>query len=544
MKKTLSLLAFIVSFYCTYAQDGSPDPAFGTNGMVTVPVKLRTTDNSISADKIVQLPQGGYIVASSSYYSDISYGNHVYLSKFDKNGLPDKSFGKKGTIEVFPDLLYFSIAALAVDSTGKIVITTDASALNPDANFTIAKFKADGSGPDSSFGNNGVFTYINRNIHVKAQPDALVILPNNKILVSGSFRLNNVDECAIIRLQPNGLPDKTFNGTGFNYFQYKTIGVAGGDYYYNSQPLGVQPDGKILVTFVDIARFNSNGTRDLSFGTGGLVTCNKIGNYREILHSLAVLPDGSFMYLADEVQYFDDGGGFSTDRVYRYTKNGTIDSSFATNGVLAIYNNYLFFELPPAIGCLTVQPDYKFLVSNAGPDEDFSGNVITRYLKSGNPDSTFANNGNLPNPVTQYSELLVSQVLLQKDSKIVTLAYPLVGVSVTGYYYISRYLNSVVPQNIVAGSTTVRADNFSVNKPLPAVLLSPNPATDHLTISGLNNKVKSVIQILNAQGKPVLQANVQDAQYNLKLDNFSAGIYYVIVSENNTITVKQAFIKQ
>jgi uncharacterized delta-60 repeat protein len=67
--------------------------------------------------------------------------------------------------------------------------------------------------------------------------------------------------------------------------------------------LAIQSDGKILLggscnngSNIDfcIARFNSNGTLDTTFGTRGKVI-QPIGSYHDYGHSLAIQPDGKIL---------------------------------------------------------------------------------------------------------------------------------------------------------------------------------------------------------------------------------------------------------
>ena len=87
--------------------------------------------------------------------------------------------------------------------------------------------------------------------------------------------------------------DTSFNSP--NGFIIQPIG-SWNDYGYS---LAIQPDGKILLggycsyDFC-IARFNSDGTLDTSFGTGGKVI-QPIGSGNDWGQSLAIQPDGKIL---------------------------------------------------------------------------------------------------------------------------------------------------------------------------------------------------------------------------------------------------------
>ena len=123
-----------------------------------------------------------------------------------------------------------------------------------------------------------------------------------------------------------GILDTTFNSSG--YFIQDI--ASGGDFGLS---LAIQSDGKILlggyclagsVKFC-IGRFNSNGTLDSSFGTGGYFI-QDIASGDDYGYSLAIQSDGKILL-----------GGYCYDAsnkfcIARFNSNGSLDSSFGTGG--------------------------------------------------------------------------------------------------------------------------------------------------------------------------------------------------------------------
>ena len=99
----------------------------------------------------------------------------------------------------------------------------------------------------------------------------------------------------------------------------------------------IQTDGKIIVggdpyngTSYDftLARYNSNGSLDSSFGSGGIVTTS-LSNRDDIISALDLQADGKI--LAAGLKNF---GSFNTDfAVVRYNTDGSLDTGFGINGV-------------------------------------------------------------------------------------------------------------------------------------------------------------------------------------------------------------------
>jgi uncharacterized delta-60 repeat protein len=123
---------------------------------------------------------------------------------------------------------------------------------------------------------------------------SLAIQPDGKILLGGSCQgASNLDFC-IARFNSDGTLDTTFGSSG------KVIQDIS-SFYDAGLSLAIQPDGKILLgghcsgRFC-IARFNSNGTPDTSFGTNmdGKVI-QDIGSSYDYGYSLAIQPDGKIL---------------------------------------------------------------------------------------------------------------------------------------------------------------------------------------------------------------------------------------------------------
>lgn len=122
-----------------------------------------------------------------------------------------------------------------------------------------------------------------------------------RLIVAGNFNSFNGISCDdIIRLNPDGSIDNTFNTTLSNSFV---------------KALRIQPDGKILVggstvgAKDGIARLNSDGSLDTSFDASAVVN--------DDVHSIALQPDGKILI-----------GGEFTRKITRLNANGSPDTSF------------------------------------------------------------------------------------------------------------------------------------------------------------------------------------------------------------------------
>ena len=103
--------------------------------------------------------------------------------------------------------------------------------------------------------------------------------------------------------------------------------------------MAVQLDGKIVVvgsTYeagaasydFGLARYNSDGSLDSSFGTGGIVTTD-YNSSEDWAYSVAVDPTGRIVV----VGYTSQGSAVSDDfALARYNSDGSLDTAFGTNG--------------------------------------------------------------------------------------------------------------------------------------------------------------------------------------------------------------------
>ena len=139
--------------------------------------------------------------------------------------------------------------------------------------FAVARYNPDGS-LDTTFGNGGTVT----TDFLGAEDDAFSVLiqPDGKIVAVGSAN-SPVDfyDFAAARYLPNGTLDTTFGSAGRMRVDF------GNQDMDIASDAALQADGKIVAagtTVFDfgveqdfaLTRFNTNGTVDTTFGTGGL----------------------------------------------------------------------------------------------------------------------------------------------------------------------------------------------------------------------------------------------------------------------------------
>jgi uncharacterized delta-60 repeat protein len=195
-----------------------------------------------------------------------------------------------------------------------------------------------------------------------------------------------------------GSLDTTFGTGGFFTTNFTQNGAA-------DNAIAIQSDGKIIVgglvplssggTTAALLRLNSNGTLDSSFGTGGIVTSDFSIDGGAIVFGIAIQPNGQIVAAAE-------GGFLDEGSVGRFNTDGSLDTTFGTNG-FATSNSVN--SAPGASNAMALQPNGSILVTGGG--------FIARYTSTGQVDTTFGTNG-----VAILNSLVVTGMALQSDGKI------------------------------------------------------------------------------------------------------------------------------
>ncbi|MBW2202753.1 MAG: hypothetical protein JRF52_01310 [Deltaproteobacteria bacterium] len=242
--------------------------------------------------------------------------------------------------------------------------------------------------PDTTFNPpNGYVLYNGWN---KDSYVGVAIQTDSKIVVSTGI-LNGTDaDVGVLRYNGDGTLDSAFGTDGIVIYD----GGKGNDC---GRLVAIQTDGKIVLTGYsnngenyDIltVRYNSDGTLDTSFGTNGIATYNN-GNRNDYGRAIAIQSDGEIVVTARSTIVIS-GVSTSIAMILRYKGDGTLDNTFGTNGVVT----YEGGQGNDGFRGVAIQADGKSAVSGytRTVTEDFD--VLTaRYNSNGALDNTFGTSG-------------------------------------------------------------------------------------------------------------------------------------------------------
>ncbi len=274
--------------------------------------------------------------------------------------------------------------------------------------------------PDSSFGNNGqVVTDFGSTEAIAA----IALQADGKIVAGGSYdeypaantRLNS---CAVARYQSNGGLDSSF---GVNGFVHNKIGKS----FSEIQAVAVLPNGKIIAAGyanlggyynqLIVIRYTKGGIIDSSFGTSGIAyyvagkTESAIGN------AIAIQADGKII-VAGSIQ--PSLGTPAAIIAIRLKSDGERDSSFGING-----NARLTIGKNSSANAIALLPNGKIIIAGAGTGFDTSSTQFAaiRLTISGTPDPAFGNNGRVVSTLGAYSA--AKAIAINSAGKIVLAGY-------------------------------------------------------------------------------------------------------------------------
>ena len=183
--------------------------------------------------------------------------------------------------------------------------------------MTVARYNTNGSS-DTTFGNNGVAT---KRIFGSAGAYDVVIQSTGKIVTAGfTISSSGNREFGLVRFNTDGSLDTTFNTVG-------TIATPIGNNAC-AYSLVSQSNNYIIAAGVSnnkfaLARYNSNGSLDTTFGSGGIVT-TPIGSSAQI----------NDIVLQSNSQIVAVGFSDNKIALARYNTNGSLDNTFGSGGIV------------------------------------------------------------------------------------------------------------------------------------------------------------------------------------------------------------------
>lgn len=308
----------------------------------------------------------------------------------------DASFGNTGLVSTSLRT-YNQAYAIAVQSDQKIVVVGPSFGSGQANGGMIVRYNADGT-LDSSFDTDGIAVFDANNLTDFAPEfHSVVIQADGKIVAAGSvIRSSGSTDYLVVRFNSNGSLDLDF-GTG----GIVRTDIDGLDNI--AKAMALTPDGKIVVAGSGLVRYNANGSLDTSFGGDGIVSFDPAGTGAG-QSDVAVQSDGKIVII---------NLGF----VARFNTNGTLDSTFDGDGTVS-----------PGGYVVAIQPDGKIVIGTGrtGPG-DLMDFAISRLNPNGSIDTGFGTQGFVQTDISfdpineSWSYNLLTDIVVQSNGKIIAI---------------------------------------------------------------------------------------------------------------------------
>ncbi|NQZ37720.1 MAG: T9SS type A sorting domain-containing protein [Crocinitomicaceae bacterium] len=379
-----------------YNSDGTLDNTFGIGGKV---ITAYGAGNSIAIQSDGKILLGGSI-----------------LARYNSDGTLDNTFGIGGM--VFPGDApgYYNNVrnSVVIQSDGKILLGGYGQHnTNDNSYFIILRYNTDGT-LDNTFDTNGVVT------GGLGQGYSMSILNDGKILLGGSYYepWSNTG-FTIERYNTNGTLDTTFGIGG----KVTTLISP----YGKSYSMDIQSDGKIVLggysrssgsseNDFTLARYNSNGSLDNTFGIGGIITTPVGDGTYGSDNSVVIQSDGKIILAGTS----KDGSNQNHFTLVRYNSDGTLDTNFGIGGKTVTPIGISFKSIGKSLG---IDSNGKILLGGYGYalNDSTISMVLVRYhsnVSVGIGSFKEIDNKIYPNPFNSSTTIQFSTPVYKAELKI------------------------------------------------------------------------------------------------------------------------------
>lgn len=532
MKKIFTLALMCLLAFTGFSQDpGTFDSSFGTDGIA----RFTPSSSHDFLEKILIQEDGKILTTGRSRYDNSNYD--IYVSRQNADGSLDATFGTNGISHYqATQAIYINAARdIAFGNDGLIFIAGYTYDFTNNEGFVLC---IDENGYEYPyFGNNGfaISEYGGGIVY-----EALDVDSYGRPIVTGYLN----DTIVVRRYNAVGQLDPSFGDNG-------TVQIGFDDALFSfGYAINVLEDNKILVagTKVElgtnilnafIMRLKANGTLDNTFGDNGCLNLN-VGDLAEYALDIAIDADGNYLVAGhNEIPNNSETLPKYEAYVTRVLSNGTVDTSFGTNG----FTRFELFEGEVATNnseaVVGAQDGQIFgTIYSFDHDTQDSRAYVYNLNENGQLNEDFAGTGILP--ITLQSgdiEVRTAAAAMQEDGKLLIGGIFFNNDGYASDVFVTRINTSVegdgpIDPEVFPADVLVEAeaiDAYSVK-----ATFTPNEYTTEyhagiLAVEFFDAMGEDlVVEALKADGNPL--TGVKEVTYN---DLTPLTAYYVVVVAKN-----------
>jgi uncharacterized delta-60 repeat protein len=373
------------------ANAASLDPTWNRDGLALTQI----TSGLDVAHGIAVQADGKVVAAGTGGFGEFA------VARYGPGGRLDDTFDGDGRVTTDltdgPD--WANAAALQED--GKIVAAGTAGFRR----FALVRYGTDGD-LDPEFGDGGVLiTNVVRGDDDEVIED-IVLQPDGKIVVAGFVIRGGGFRFTVARYETDGDLDPSFSEDGKVITRFTERSD-------EAQAVALQDDGKIVAAGTAnnhrfaVARYETDGTLDTTFGGDGMATANLVsGQGFEVANDVAIQADGKIVAageagamsreISSRSRRIAEPGSFA---VVRFDDDGSLDTAFGGDGSVATS----FSRRIDRARSVAIQSDGKIVAIGSAGEKAFGDSdvrfALARYDPDGSLDDSFGGDGRiLTNP--------------------------------------------------------------------------------------------------------------------------------------------------
>jgi len=379
--------------------DGSPDNTFDDDGQMT----MIHTAEFLNAT----LDDQNNIVATGDVVGQL------FVARILPNGKRDSTFSLDGFVTFQQNNDDFAGYSICIRPNGKIAIAGSINEINQQPQWGIWQYTPDGI-MDTSFGQSGSVDSL-WPMNGYGNANSIISFDDTALLIGGAYFDGYSYQQILVKLKTNGSLDSSYGTNGIARLELDGIASV----YLKK----LSNDSVLLCTsrfnqhdFIPcLTKLDPSGNVDHSFGMNGIAGA-KAGTFNSYdgISSIVSLSNGKILAVDNFIS-----GISNKAPVVRYNSDGTIDSTYGTNGLLFLdktldlANNGLFRQRDSIIYCIMPGGD--------GSSKDSLWFNIYKFKADGTVDSLYGNEGTgrFSPRVTGHIITSFTGAIIQEDGKFV-----------------------------------------------------------------------------------------------------------------------------
>lgn len=293
-----------------------------------------------------------------------------------------------------------------------------------------------------------IFNEIKSVIINNPNPNKAILQSDGKLVIAGDGQVPNVSHVFVARYNTDGSLDNTFGTNGIVLTQTGSES--------SGKSLIQQSDGKIIVagyaresgvSKVLLIRYNTDGSLDTSFGSSGKVT-TPVGS--AAIARGVVLQSGNEIVVSGMTLISGIPNFFAARYINNGVNDGTLDTTYGTGGIVST-----LVGSSSQANSMIIQSDNKVVLGGQAEVSGITQFALVRYTTSGALDATFGTGGVVTTIIGNRS--LINSLKLDASNRIVS-----GGVS-DGDFALARYTSTGALDSTfnTTGIVTTNIGNFA-----------------------------------------------------------------------------------